>query len=155
MKRNASIRLAFVAAALAASAVVGTIALRAVAADDKSESAPKPAENRYFEMRTYHAADGKLDALNARFREHTTALFKKHGMDNIGYWTPAGGQPGAGNTLVYLLAYPSKEARDASWKAFQADPEWKEAKGESERNGKLVEKVDQLFLNPTDYSQIK
>jgi hypothetical protein len=83
------------------------------------------------------------------------ALFKKHGIDNIGYWTPAAGQKGAGETLVYLLAYPSKEARDASWKEFQNDPDWKKAKDESERDGKLVEKVDQLFLNPTDYSPIK
>ena len=151
MKRHVPTLVAFAVAACVL-LTAGALALRAA---DKSESAGKKAENRYFEMRTYHAADGKLDALNARFREHTTALFKKHGMDNIGYWTPAEGQPGAGGTLVYLLGYPSKEARDASWKAFQADPDWKKAKTESERDGKLVEKVDQLFLNPTDYSQIK
>ena len=125
-------------------------ALGAVAADKPSQSA-----NRYFEMRTYHAPEGKLDALNARFRDHTTALFKKHGMENIGYWTPAERQPGAGNTLVYILAYPSKEAAEASWKAFRSDPEWIKAKDASERDGKLVEKVDQLFMTPTDYSPIK
>jgi hypothetical protein len=145
-------RLGFGLAALSLLAG-GAIALRA--ADQPTAAAKAPSQSRYFEMRTYHAADGKLDALNARFRDHTTALFTKHGMDNIGYWTPAEGQPGAGTTLVYLLGYPSKDARDASWKAFQNDPEWKKAKGESERDGKLVEKVEQLFLNPTDYSQIK
>ena len=151
-KTNAPARFAAIAAGLAL-LTVGALALRAA---DKPEASAKPAGgNRYFEMRTYHAAGGKLDALNARFRDHTMALFKKHGIDNIGYWTPAEGQKGAGETLVYLLAYPSKEARDASWKAFQADPEWKKAKDESERDGKLVEKVDQLFLNPTDYSDIK
>ena len=126
------------------------LALRAAAADKSTQ-----ATHRYFEMRTYHAPEGKLDALNARFRDHTTKLFEKHGMVNIGYWTPAKGQPGAGSTLVYILAYPSKEAADASWKAFRADPEWIKAKTDSERDGKLVEKVDQLFMNPTDYSPIK
>ena len=152
-KTNAPARFAAVAAAGLALLTCGALALRA--ADKATAAEDKSAQNRYFEMRTYHVADGKLDALNARFRDHTAALFKKHGMDNIGYWMPADGQPGAGKTLVYMLGYPSKEARDASWKAFQSDPDWKQAKDESERDGKLVEKVDQLFLNPTDYSPIK
>ena len=152
-KTHAPARFAAVAVAGLALLTVGALALRAA---DKPEAPAKQAgEGRYFEMRTYHAAAGKLDALNARFRDHTMALFKKHGIENIGYWTPAEGQQGAGNTLVYILAYPNKEARDASWKAFNSDPEWKKARSESERDGKLVEKVDQLFLNPTDYSQIK
>jgi hypothetical protein len=152
LKTNAPARFAAIAAGLAL-LTIGALALHA--ADKPEAPAKQTAANRYFEMRTYHVAPGKLDALNARFRDHTMALFKKHGMDNVGYWTPAEGQPGAGNTLVYLMAYPSKEARDASWKEFNSDPEWKTAKAESEREGKLVEKVDQLFLNPTDYSDIK
>lgn len=113
----------------------------------------KPAE-RYFEMRTYYAAPGKLEALHSRFRDHTNKLFVKHGMTLIGYWTPTEG-PGAANTLVYILAYPSKEAREKSWKDFMADPDWQKAKAESEVNGKLVDKVDSVFLKPTDYSPIK
>jgi hypothetical protein len=132
-------------------AVVLSIATLSLRAADP----PAQTGNRYFEMRTYHAPAGKLDALNARFRDHTTKLFKKHGIESIGYWTPAEGQTGAGNTLVYVLAYPSKEAAEASWKSFRADPDWIKAKTESERDGKLVEKVDQLFMNPTDYSAIK
>lgn len=109
---------------------------------------------RYFEMRTYIAAPGKIEALQARFRDHTTKLFVKHGMENIGYWTPTAGE-NADRTLVYILAYPSKEARDASWKAFLADPDWNKAKADSEKEGKLVEKVISQFLAPTDYSPIK
>jgi hypothetical protein len=109
---------------------------------------------RVFEMRTYHAAEGKLEALHARFRDHTTALFVKHGMTSIGYWTPADGDT-AKNTLVYILAYPSREAAVTAWKEFQADPAWVAAKTASEVNGKLVEKVDSVFMNPTDYSPIK
>ena len=75
---------------------------------------------RCFEMRVYYAPPGKLDALNARFRDHTLRLFEKHGIANIGYWMPIDNKD---NKLTYLLAYPSREARDKSWKAFQADPE--------------------------------
>src|SRR5882762_4371713 len=86
-------------------------------------------DTRLFEMRTYYAAPGKLDDLNARFRNHTTKLFEKHGIENIGYWTPIENKD---NKLVYILAYPSKEAHDQSWKAFGADPDWKRARSESE-----------------------
>ena len=106
-------------------------------------------DTRVFEMRTYHTAPDKLDDLHARFRNHTMQLFEKHGITNIGYWTPI---ENPDNLLIYVLAYPSREARETSWKAFQADEDWKKAKAESEVNGKLVNKVDQLFLNATDYS---
>lgn len=158
---NGSRLIGFLAAAIVASGVA-TLALRA---EDKKPAA-SAANTRYFELRTYHAAPGKLNALNARFRDHTMQLFKKHGMESIGYWTPAEDQgerdanapktPEAnGSTLVYILAYPSKEACDASWKAFREDPEWVKAKAESEKDGPLVEKVDHVFLNPTDYSPMK
>ncbi len=110
--------------------------------------------NRFFEMRTYTAAEGKLRALHARFRDHTNALFQKHGMTLIGYWTPADG-PTSKNTLVYILAYPDKDAREKSWKAFQEDPEWIKAKADSEKDGKLVDNVVSVYMNPTDYSPIK
>jgi hypothetical protein len=106
-------------------------------------------DTRVFEMRTYHAAEGKLDALNARFRDHTVKLFEKHGITNIGYWVPI---ENTDNILVYVLAYPNREARETSWKEFQADEDWKKAKAESEATGKLVAKVDQLFLTATDFS---
>jgi hypothetical protein len=111
------------------------------------------ADQRAFELRTYTTADGKLDALNTRFREHTIALFEKHGMQVIGFWTPTG--DGAANTLVYLLAYPSAEAREQSWKAFIDDPEWKKVYAESEKDGKIVTKVESRMLAPTDYSPMK
>ena len=124
--------------------------LRVQAVEDK----PKASKQRFFEMRTYIAAPGKLDALNARFRNHTNKLFVKHGMELVGYWTPAEGAA-AENTLIYILAYPDKDAREKSWKAFQADPEWQRVRTETEANGKLVEKAELLFLKPTDYSPIR
>jgi hypothetical protein len=110
--------------------------------------------DRLFEMRTYTANDGKFQDLHKRFRDHTNKLFVKHGMELIGYWVPAEG-PESENTLIYILAYPNREARERSWKAFQADPEWHKARDASEVGGKLVKKVDIKYLNPTDYSPIK
>jgi len=109
---------------------------------------------RAFELRTYTAADGKLDALHTRFREHTIGLFKKHGMEVIGFWTPTG-EKATPNTLVYLLAYPSQEARQTMWKAFMDDPEWKKVYAESQKDGTLVTKVESTMLAPTDYSSMK
>ncbi|MBI1761077.1 MAG: NIPSNAP family protein [Acidobacteria bacterium] len=120
--------------------------------------APSPSlakDSRYFEMRTYYAAPGKLEALHARFRDHTVKLFKKHGMQIVGFWGPTEKESGSENTLIYMLAYPSPEARAAAWKAFGADPEWQAARKKSEENGKLVDKVVSVFMLATDYSALK
>jgi hypothetical protein len=106
-------------------------------------------DTRCFEMRVYHAAPGKLDSLHSRFRDHTCGLFEKHGMVNIGYWVPV---DNAENKLVYILAYPDRAARDKSWKSFMADPAWQTAYKASEKEGKLVVKVESTFLEATDYS---
>jgi len=138
---------------LIASLVVfsGFAVLRLNAAEQKSARRAEAAGERYFEMRTYHANEGKMKALHARFRDHTNALFQKHGMEIVGFWVPVE-HP---NTLVYILAYPSKDAREQSWKAFQNDADWKKAKAASEKDGPLVANVEQVFMTPTDYSPIK
>ncbi len=133
-------------------AVIAAVSMLAVGTS--AEAAEKSADTRCFEMRTYITYEGKLDALNKRFRDHTCKLFEKHGMTLIGFWTPSEGEDAA-NTLVYILAFPSREARDASFKAFSADPEWKAAREASEADGKIVKKVISQFLTPTDYSAIK
>jgi hypothetical protein len=109
---------------------------------------------RVFELRTYTAAPGKLNDLKTRFRDHTVALFKKHGMANIGYWTPRDA-PASENTLIYLLAHASREAAQKSWDGFRADPEWVKVRTASEANGKLTVKVDSVFLVPTDFSALQ
>jgi hypothetical protein len=111
--------------------------------------------SRTFELRTYYAAPGKLEELHARFRNHTIALFKKHGMTTVGFWAPTSPADAAANTLVYVLAYPSDDAREAAWKAFGGDPDWIAARDASERNGKIVTKVDSVMLKATDYSELK
>ena len=99
----------------------------------------------------YHTYEGKLDDLLKRFREHTTKLFEKHGIKNIAYWTPTD-DPVKANTLIYIIAHPSREAAAANWKAFQDDPEWRAVRDKSEANGKIVEKVDSTYMTLTDFS---
>jgi NIPSNAP len=110
---------------------------------------------RVFELRTYTASPGKLDALNARFRDHTIALFKKHGMEIVGFWEPLDKEAGAGEKLVYILAHSSRTAAEASWKAFRDDPDWVKVKADSEKGGVLTAKIESVFLGGTDYSPLK
>lgn len=104
---------------------------------------------KLYELRTYHAMDGKLEPLLTRFRDHTIKLFGKHGMTHVGSWLPV---ENADRRLICLLAYPDRATRDASWQAFGEDEEWKKAVAASEAGGKLVAKVDQVFLTETDFS---
>jgi hypothetical protein len=134
------------------------LALPALAlADDKAGSQDRSAssEQRVFELRTYYTNTGKLNDLNKRFRDNTNRIFKKHGIEIVGFWTPQDEKDGSGEKLIYLIAFPSREAAKKSWEAFRNDPEWIKAKAESEKNGVLVNKVDSVFLDPTDYSPIK
>lgn len=126
-------------------AVIAVNSLTAVQAESKGH---------VYELRTYVPAEGKMEALNARFRDHTVALFAKHGMRSVGYWTPADTAKD-GEALIYLLEHESQEAAQESWDAFRKDPDWLKAKADSEVNGKLTEKVESKFLTPTDYSILK
>jgi len=109
---------------------------------------------RVFELRTYTAPDGKLDALQQRFRDHTRRIFDKHGMTSIGYWIPQD-DPMKSNTLIYILAHPSRDAAKKNWADFAADPEWKKVSEESQKDGPIVSKVVSVFMDATDYSAIK
>jgi|ERR1700722_8611263 len=109
---------------------------------------------RVFELRTYTCYEGKLPDLLARFRNHTMQIFEKHGMTNIGYWVPQDA-PASKNTLIYILAHPSREAAQKNWDAFRNDPEWQKVQKESEANGKIVSNVVSVFTDATDFSPIK
>ncbi len=107
--------------------------------------------HRVFELRTYTAGEGKLDLLHARFRNHTLKLFEKHGITNVIYGKTLDA-PLSQNTMLYLLAYPSREAAKKSWEAFRADPVWVKARAES---GVGDVKVESVYFDPTDYSPMK
>jgi hypothetical protein len=123
--------------------LISTCAIATVLAADK--------ESRFFELRIYYAAPGKLDDLQARFRDHTCKLFEKHGIANIGYWTPV---TNTEYRLIYLLAFPNREAREKSWKEFGADAEWQSVAKETEKNGRLVSKVESIYLQPISRPQL-
>ncbi len=117
-------------------------------------SLPAAPDTRVYELRIYTAAPGKLDAVLARFRDHTCKIFEKHGMENVGYWVPLDLNGGASEKLYYVLSHPSRDAAKANWAAFQADPEWLAVKTASEANGKIVLKTESIFLTAADFSPV-
>jgi hypothetical protein len=116
--------------------------------------AADPAPARVFEIRTYHTLPGRLDALNQRFRNHTLRMFEKHGMTNVAYWTFQD-SPEKENTLIYVISHASREQARKNWAGFVADPEWKKIADDSQRDGKIIEKIDSVFVDATDYSPLK
>ena len=149
MLRNKSFGVVLLAVMFAGGFVAGNLAepLGTASAQEHDRS------GHVFELRTYTASPGKLSDLEARFRNHTVGLFEKHGMTNVGYWVPTD-EPLSANTLIYVLEHESRDAAQASWDAFRADPEWVEARAESERNGRLAANVEAVFMKATDYSPI-
>jgi hypothetical protein len=111
------------------------------------------AQSRVYELRTYTCYEGKLDALKARFRDHTIEIFKRHGMESVGYWVPQDER--SKTTLIYILVHPSREAADKHWAEFNSDPEWQKVRADSEANGKIVQKVDRVFMTPADFSALQ
>ena len=109
---------------------------------------------RVFEIRTYHCLPGRLEALHKRFREHTMKIFEKHGMTNVAYWTFED-SPAKESTLIYVISHASREQAKKNWDEFRNDPEWKAVSAASEADGKIVEKVESVFVDATDYSPLK
>ncbi len=107
-----------------------------------------------YELRLYHVNEGKMDALIARFGDHTDAIFKRYNMKSIGFWRPED-TPYSQNLFVYILEHPSREEARRNWAAFQADPEWKKVKADSEINGPLAAHIDSYFMDPTSFSALK
>lgn len=109
---------------------------------------------RVYELRTYTTLEGRLPALEKRFKDHTLQLFEKHGMKNGMYWKPTDPKL-KDNTLIYVVSHDSMEAAKKSWAAFQADPEWKQVRDASEADGKIVAKVDAVYMELAEWSPVK
>jgi hypothetical protein len=143
---------AFLLGALVSGFAVNALPARAATAP--STALPGSAADRIFEIRTYTVAPGQLPLLHKRFREHTMKLFEKHGMTNVGYFTPVDTALSQ-TTLVYVMAYPNREAARKSWADFGSDPEWKQVTAASDAEGLKVLKAQSMFVNPTDFSPMK
>ena len=113
----------------------------------------KPAQHVY-ELRMYHVNPGKMNALKARFADHTDAIFKRHNMKSLGYWQPQDA-PNSENLFIYILEHPSREEARKNWDAFQHDPEWQKVKTESEKDGPLTSQIDSYFMDPTSFSKLQ
>jgi hypothetical protein len=137
--------------------IVDAVESTFLAATDYSPASAKLSTHSHvYELRTYTANEGKLDALDTRFRDHTLTIFARHGMTNVRYWHPLDTDKGAGKTLVYIIAHDSREAATKSWADFQADQEWVKVRNASEESGKiLVHAPASVFLTPTDFSPLK
>jgi hypothetical protein len=121
---------------------------------DRNDAGGPALAGRIYELRTYHVVPGKMQALVDRFRNHTVKLFEKHGMKVVGFWTPTDPKQ-TQTTLIYVLSFRSREDADRAWTTFQNDPDWQAVKKETEKNGKLVERVDSVFMRPTEFSPLK
>jgi hypothetical protein len=109
--------------------------------------------HRVYELRLYHVHAGKMDALKTRFGDHTDAIFRRHNMKSIGYWSPEDA-PSSQNQFIYILPHPSRQEAEKNWAAFQGDPEWKKVKAESEASGRLIDHIDRYFMDPTSFSAL-
>jgi hypothetical protein len=120
--------------------------------------AAQSSQPQVFELRMYKAREGKRDALSQRFREHTMGMFEKAGMTNVGYWTGLAGEDAESeDTFVYMLAYPSREARDEMWRVLGEDTDFQREIIAEERSEdlRLVDEIETRFLVPTDYSPLR
>ena len=118
---------------------------------DPNQALERPSQHSMvYELRTYTAADGKLDALESRFRDHTMDLFERHGMKNIAYWIPVD----IPNTLIYVLAHQDRDAAKKSWRSFVKDQDWQRVFKASRAEGPLVVRIESVFMRATDYSPL-
>jgi hypothetical protein len=105
------------------------------------------------ELRIYHCLPGKLPALNKRFETTTLKLWEKHGIRQVGFWTVAIG--GSNHDLYYMIEWENLAEREKRWTAFMSDPEWIAKRAESEKDGPIIQNLENIILSPTSYSKLR
>jgi len=138
---------------IAIGALISPLASAPVRAENQAQ-APVREPATVYELRTYTTNEGKLPALQARFRDHTMKIFERHGIHSIGYWVPQDA-PRSSNTLIYIVAHASREAATRNWDEFRQDPEWQQVAAASEANGKLLAGIESVYMDAADFSPMK
>lgn len=106
-----------------------------------------------YELRVYRPVPGRMRALVSRFRDHTLSIWKRHGIQQLGFWTTAIGR--SSNELTYILVWTTLAEREEKWRAFLDDPAWREVEQESQRDGPIVDTISSQLLTPTDFSALR
>jgi hypothetical protein len=143
---NRALTIGLIAAAFCAGAV-------ATSAFEHAAAAPPPRQ-RIFQLRTYYPREGQMEAVRRRFREHGVALFRKHGIEVIGFWTPHDAKD-KDRKLVYMIAWPSMEAAKAAWKSFGGDPDRKRIWADYNKDGDIVDHWEAVYLDPIEFSPLQ
>lgn len=110
---------------------------------------------RFFELRSYRAASGKLDALVDRFRTRVCPLFAEHGMSVVGFWSVVDDHDEETGALHYLMSFDDRADATRRWAAFLADPEWARIQRDTEQDGKLAAVIETAYLKPVDFSPLR
>ncbi len=105
-----------------------------------------------YELRVYDIPPLRMKDINDRFANHTTRIWKRLGIRPIGFWQNV---IDPSNILTYILAWESLEEREEKWAAFTSDPEWLKVREETSKNGPIVLRATNTFMQPTPYSAIQ
>ncbi len=102
------------------------------------------------QLRIYEIFEPNKAAFHARFQEHAMRIMSRYGFTIVASWESASAEA---THFIYVLDWPDIGAKEAAWRAFLADEEWKEIKRvTAQRHGELVGEVRDYVLLPTSYS---
>ena len=105
------------------------------------------------QLRIYEIFDHNKAAFHERFRDHAMRIMKRYGFDFVSLWEAKSDR---GTSFVYLLAWPDLSTKEAAWRGFMADEEWKEIKRVTKaQHGDLVGEIEDRLLTPTAYAPVQ
>ncbi|QHW34122.1 NIPSNAP family protein [Paenibacillus rhizovicinus] len=96
-----------------------------------------------YELRIYYVVPGRMEELLNRFRDHTLHLFQKHDLKVANFWVD---MDASNDRLYYVFEHRDLAAREKNFQAFLEDPDWLALQERTERNGKLYERIDEIYM---------
>lgn len=112
-----------------------------------------PRSERVYELRSYEAATEKLYRKKVEMfvKGDEIAIFNRLQFNGVFYGEVLSGA--AMPNLMYMITFDNQESRDAHWKSFIDDPEWKKLSGDKQYDH-TVSHIDNIFLQATEYSDL-